>query len=58
MTMPLRRASWTIEILKKRLGAGHADLESLYLGMADLQRCDGNEEEADRYEKLAINLKG
>ena len=53
----IAQSSWAIEIVKKRLGQEHAALEPLYLNMADLQRCEGNEEESARYEKLALALK-
>jgi tetratricopeptide (TPR) repeat protein len=49
----IAQASWAIEIVKKRLGEEHPALEPLYLNMADLQRCDGNDLEGERFEKLA-----
>lgn len=49
----IAQAGWAIEIIKKRLGQDHPALEALYLNMADLQRCEGNEEESEKFEKLA-----
>ena len=53
----IAQSAWAIEIVKKRLGPEHAALEVLYMNMADLQRCDGNEVESERYEKLAGALR-
>jgi hypothetical protein len=53
----IAQSAWAIEIVKKRLGPEHPAFETLYLNMADLQRCEGNEAESERYEKLAGGLK-
>ena len=53
----IAQSSWAIEIVKKQLGAEHPALETLYSNMADLQRCDGNDEESARYESLAVALR-
>jgi tetratricopeptide (TPR) repeat protein len=53
----IAQAGWAIEILKKRLGGEHPALEALYLNMADLQRCEGNDEEVAKFERLALAVK-
>ena len=56
-TEAIAQADWCIQMVKKRLGDSSAELEPLYLNMADLQRCDGNEDEAHRYEALAAGVR-
>lgn len=53
----IAQADWAIQIIKKQLGEESPALEALYLNMADLQRCDGNESESERYEKLAVSVR-
>jgi tetratricopeptide (TPR) repeat protein len=53
----IAQAGWAIEIVKKRLGVDNPVLEQLYLNMADLQRCEGNDEECEKFEKLAVALR-
>jgi tetratricopeptide (TPR) repeat protein len=53
----IAQASWAIEIVKKRVGDDSPALEPLYLNMADLQRCDGNDEESQKFEKLAVMVR-
>lgn len=53
----IAQAAWAIEIVKKNMGEDNPALEPLYLNMADLQRCEGNEEESARFEKLAIAVR-
>ena len=52
----IAQATWAIEIIKENLGKESPALEPLYLNMADLQRCDGNEEESTKYEALAASV--
>jgi tetratricopeptide (TPR) repeat protein len=53
----IAQAGWAIEIVKKRLGADNPALEALYLNMADLQRCEGNDVESEKFEKLAVAVR-
>ena len=53
----IAQADWAIEIIKKKLGADSPALEPLYLNMADLQRCEGNEAESERFEKMAVAVR-
>jgi len=53
----IAQTDWAIQIIKKNLGEKNNALEPLYLNMADLQRCEGNEEEAKKYEDLAGAVK-
>lgn len=53
----IAKSEWAIAIMKKQYGAEHPELESLYLNMADLQRCEGNEEESAKYEQLAVSVR-
>lgn len=52
----IAQASWCIEMVKSKQGAESPDLAPLYSTMADLQRCDGNEDEAARYAALAAKV--
>ncbi len=54
----IAKAEWAIAIVKKQFGENHPELEPLYLNMADLQRCEGNDEESARYEALATAARG
>jgi tetratricopeptide (TPR) repeat protein len=49
----IAQAAWAIQIIKKRLGEEHPDLAAFYSNLADLHRCQGNEEESRKYEGLA-----
>ena len=53
----IAQADWAIEIIKKKLGADSPALEPLYLNMADLQRCEGNDAESEKFEKLAVAVR-